>query len=167
MRKSTIIQLTAGLVLAALMPLGARAQNLTMGAATPSASSAVAGGLRYTARIGYTGCAKVSKITLQQPQDPFQLKDNNDIDPSGISASAYPNPFADEIRITFPIKEQAGIPVIQLIDNTGKSAEPQFEYSENGRRGQAILRADRLPSGKYIIRILTGGCIYAVSAIKI
>ncbi len=157
-------------LLALTIPTGLRAQTLTLGAATPSAISAEAGGLRYSGRIGYTGCARVSKLVLPEPgtSNPTQPGNTGDTGPSGISASAYPTPFADEIRISFPIKEQAGRPIVQIIDNAGRAANGEIiQYSESGRRGLAILSAANLPSGKYIIRILTGGCIYAISAIKI
>ncbi len=170
MKKSVLYQLTAIFLLALAIPSGARAQTLTLGAATPSASSTEAGGLRYSGRIGYTGCAKVSKLVIGNPSqdNQHQTPETGDISPNGISASAYPNPFADEIRITFPVKEQAGRPIIQIIDNAGRAANSEItQYSESGRRATATISAAGLPSGKYIIRILTGGCIYAVSAIKI
>lgn len=168
MNKTLIKQLTAGLILAMALPLCSNAQTMSGGTATPAASTVKAGTLQYTYRIGYMGSAKVSKINLNDgPQgNPFKPYQPADINTDNIKVSAYPNPFIDEIKISFPIKEQAGNPIIQIIDNTGRMAQAEYQYTENGHKGMATLKAGDLANGKYIIRILTGGCIYAVSAIK-
>lgn len=168
MKKTLIKRLTAGLILAMALPLCSQAQTMSGGTATPAASTVKAGPLQYTYRIGQMGSAVVSRTRLIGPgnSEPIKPYQPGDINPANIQVTAYPNPFTNEIRISFPIKEQAGNPIIQIIDNTGKVAEAQFQYTDDGSKGQAILKADNLGYGKYIIRILTGGCIYAVSAIK-
>jgi len=159
-------------MIAVLLSLCSQAQILSGGTATPAASSAKAGNISYAYRIGYMGSARVStlaKPTAEQQNAFGQISEpQNEYTALPTAVRAYPNPFTEEIRVVFPLKKNAGMPTIQLIDNCGRLLESECQYSEkDGQKGTAIIKAANLSSGKYIIRIITGGCVYAVNAIKI
>ncbi len=151
-----------------LLPLCSQAQKLSGASATPAANMAKAGDIRCAYRIGYIGSAKVSTMAKPDTEQPNAWNEASaQYQDIPMAVKAFPNPFVDEIRISFPIKDDAGLPTIQLIDNTGKTAGAAYRYSASGKRGTATIDAAGISSGKYIIRIITGGCVYAVNAIKI
>lgn len=168
MKASRILQLSAMALILMLIPLCSQAQKLSGATATPAANTAKAGNLSCAFRIGYIGSARISTLSKPSAEQPSANGEASaQYQDIPMAVKAYPNPFVDEIRISFPIKDNAGQPTIQLIDNTGKVTEAAYRYSASGKRGTAIIDAASISSGKYIIRILTGGCIYAVNAIKI
>jgi len=151
------------MVFTSVLSLTATAQSITPLGTTPAGNTVKKGNLSVSYRIGMIGNAVVSK-NITENQDIAEYKETK-----VINVTAYPNPFCNELKVTFPKpKNESVSPAIQLIDATGKIINTDYYLSNSSDNNDEVtINATSLKQGCYIIRILIGKIHYSVKAIKI
>ena len=147
-------------VLTIVLTLTLDAQSLVpVGFSPVAGSAAVGGGKNVSFRIGNIGFFTVEKSTVKED---VLTKAGNEILP--VKISAYPNPFADELRVAFPSFTPQNIE-IQFIDMAGRTTNVKdFVYDGSD---VIVIRTDRLKAGHYIIKVSSGRNSYKLKVVKL
>jgi len=142
------------LIITAILTLHAillKAQNLVPLGVSPVAGTVNSNGKNFSFRISNTGNFTAQKAQNKQKEEKI------------IKLSAYPNPFTEKIKITFPF-ELSETPVIQFTDMTGRifNCENIFRDTDG-----FYVNAQTLNPGLYIIRVLSGKNVYTLKVVKL
>ena len=93
---------------------------------------------------GKTETFKPIVIQTEQTQSDFKIN------------SVYPNPFSNEIKISYDVKVNSSVK-INLLGADGKQIKSLSENANEGSNVSTINGLDNLPRGQYIIAVSDGG----------
>ncbi|MBQ3658489.1 MAG: T9SS type A sorting domain-containing protein [Bacteroidales bacterium] len=142
------------LIITAILTLPAwtlKAQKLVPLGLSPVAGSVKTDGKNFSFRISDSGNFTMKKAPKPQKEDKI------------IKLSAYPNPFTDKIKISFPFEFQE-TPVIQFADMTGRVFNCENIYRETDG---LYIYAENLKPGHYVIRVMSGKNVYTLKVVKL
>ncbi len=149
------------LLLMTILSITANSQSIIPLGTTAIGNNVKANNLSVSYRIGLIGN---STVALNHN---LQSEISNDKTTENLKVTAYPNPFCDQLIVTFPHNNSESVnPIIQLIDVTGKIINIDNNYYDSNQ-GEITINASNIKRGNYIIRILIGKVSYTVKAIKI
>lgn len=134
-----------------LPALSLKAQNLVPLGISPVAGTVKTGDKNVAFRISNAGTFTAKKAKSKQKEEKI------------IKLSAYPNPFTEEIKITFPF-ELSEMPVIQFADMTGRVFNCENIHRDTDG---FYVNAQNLKPGHYIIRVLSGKNVYTLKVVKL
>ncbi|MBQ1698336.1 MAG: T9SS type A sorting domain-containing protein [Bacteroidales bacterium] len=157
MTKQILKYLMACIIAAASTGIAA-AQSISLGRTTPAASGAHVGGLSYTYAIG-----RIDRIITKLPSN--AAKPGSGSNAKMMTATAYPNPCSDLLKIKADEPIAATDATIQIIDSKGSIVSSAQAHDSD--HGEISIDALQLAPGKYIIRIITANGTYTATAIKI
>ncbi|MBQ5453682.1 MAG: T9SS type A sorting domain-containing protein [Bacteroidales bacterium] len=128
-----------------------KAQNIVPIGLSPVAGTVKTDGKNFSFRISDSGNFTAQKAKSKQKEEKI------------IKLSAYPNPFTEKIKISFPF-ELSETPVIQFADMTGRVFNSEDVYRDTDG---FYVSVPNLSPGHYVIRVLSGKNVYTLKVVKL